>query len=122
MKSVSVPCNGCTLCCRGDAISLHPELGDDPTQYQTEPHVVPALAADGVLMLAHKPDLSCIYLTETGCSIHGNAPALCREFDCRKLVKRMGYTKIRKMVKKGILGAGVLHRGLELIPTLEIDA
>lgn len=71
-------------------------------------------------MLAHKPDGTCIYLGENGCSIHGNAPALCREFDCRRLVKQMGYTKARKVVKQGLLGAGVFRRGLELISILEI--
>ena len=32
-----VPCGGCNECCRGDALSLHPEAGDDETQYVTEP-------------------------------------------------------------------------------------
>lgn len=118
IKSALVPCNGCTLCCRGDAISIHPELGDDASQYQTVPHAIPSLAAKGVRMLAHKADLSCVYLTNYGCSIHGRAPALCREFDCRRLVKQMGYTKARKAVKKGVLSAGLLRRGMELIPTL----
>lgn len=120
MKEASVPCNGCGLCCRGDAISIHPELGDDESQYQTEPHFIPEMAAKCVRMLAHKSDLSCIYLTESGCSIHGKAPALCREFDCRQLVKRMGYTQARKAVKKGMLSAGIVRRGLMLIPTLEV--
>lgn len=121
IKSVAVPCNGCTLCCRGDAISIHPELGDDASQYQTVPHCIPSMADKGVRMLAHKPDRSCIYLTATGCSIHGRAPALCREFDCRGLVKRLGYTKARKAVKKGLLSAGIVRRGMELIPTLAVE-
>ncbi|EBA4600818.1 YkgJ family cysteine cluster protein [Salmonella enterica] len=118
MKTISVPCNNCTLCCRGDAISLHPELGDVAEQYLTAPHFVPELAAKGVVMLAHKPDGVCVYLGECGCTIHGNAPALCREFDCRLLVKQLGYTKARKAVKQGLLSTGVLQRGLKLIPTL----
>ncbi|WP_330983656.1 MULTISPECIES: YkgJ family cysteine cluster protein [Enterobacterales] len=121
MKNTSVPCNGCTLCCRGDAISIHPELGDDASQFQTVPHFVPEMAAKGIVMLAHKSDLTCIYLEKSGCSIHGRAPALCQEFDCRRLVKQLGYTKARKYVKKGLLNAGIVRRGLELIPTLEIN-
>jgi Fe-S-cluster containining protein len=31
-----VPCNGCTLCCQGDAIRLTEE--DNPDDYETEPH------------------------------------------------------------------------------------
>lgn len=115
IHNVSVPCDGCTLCCRGDAISIHPELGDDASQYQTVPHFIPELAAKGILMLAHKPDHSCVYLGERGCTIHGKAPALCREFDCRGLVRKLGYTNARKAVKKGALSAGVVRRGIELL-------
>lgn len=121
IKSASVPCNGCTLCCRSDAISIHPELGDDASLYQTVPHAIPSLAAKGVVMLAHKADRSCVYLTDSGCSIHGRAPAICREFDCRQLVKRLGYTKARKAVKKGVISAGIVRRGMELIPTLQVE-
>lgn len=117
----SVPCNGCTLCCRGDAISVSAEYGDDVDQYQTVRHAYPELAAHGGRMLAHKPDGSCVYLGSGGCTIHGRAPLLCREFDCRKLVKRLGYTKSRKLVRKGMLTAGVLQRGMELIHTLTQD-
>ena len=113
--SVSVPCAGCTLCCRGDAISLHPDKGDDPSQYQTVPHFIPELAEKGVVMLAHKPDRSCVYLGAGGCTIHGRAPLLCREFDCREFVRRLGRTKARQLVKKGVLNAGPVRRGLELI-------
>lgn len=110
-----VPCNGCTLCCRGDAISIHPEQGDNPADYQTVPHFIPELAAQGVLMLAHKADKSCVYLGAGGCTIHGKAPLLCREFDCREFVRRLGRTKARQLVKKGVLSAGPVRRGLELI-------
>ena len=59
-----VPCNGCTLCCQGDAVRLQPE--DSVTEYRTEPHpYIP-----GARMLAHKPNGECIYLDERGCSIH----------------------------------------------------
>lgn len=119
--TANVPCNGCTLCCRSDAISIHPELGDVPEDYLTEPHMVPQMAADGILMLAHKPDGSCVYLTDAGCGIHGKAPALCREFDCRKWVRRMGYTKSRKLAKKGLIGMAVVRAGWDRLSTLPKD-
>ncbi|EOH1034942.1 YkgJ family cysteine cluster protein [Salmonella enterica] len=119
--TADVPCNGCTLCCRSDAISIHPELGDVPEDYLTEPHMVPQMAADGILMLAHKPDGSCVYLTDAGCGIHGKAPALCREFDCRKWVRRMGYTKSRKLAKKGLIGMAVVRAGWDRLSTLPKD-
>ena len=74
-----VPCDGCTLCCRGDAIRILPN--DDPAQFQTAPHD----HFKGQLMLAHKPNGDCVYLEEYGCSIHGRAPQMCKEMDCRQL-------------------------------------
>ena len=59
IHNVSVPCDDCTLCCRGDAISIHPELGDDASQYQTVPHFIPELAAKagcGVLTPDTQPE------------------------------------------------------------------
>ena len=71
-----VPCNGCTTCCQGDAVYLHPECGDDPSQYRTE-------RADGRIMLAHKNNGDCTYLERgKGCSIWKVRPTVCREFDC----------------------------------------
>lgn len=108
-----VPCNGCTACCRGDAISIHPELGDVAADYETVPHFIPEMAAKGVLMLAHTPEKACVYLSPAGCKIHGKAPALCREFDCRQMVKRLGYTKTRKLLKRGLLDHAVIRAGEE---------
>ncbi len=118
VRNSAVPCDGCTLCCRGDAISLRPELGDDVSQYQTEPHYKPELAAQGVRMLAHKEDLTCVYLTDAGCSIHGRAPVLCQEFDCRALMKALGPERAVWAIKRGMLSPEIVLRGHELIPTL----
>lgn len=86
-----VPCNGCTLCCQGDAIRLLP--GDDPTQYETEPHV----HYRDQLMLAHKPNGDCVYLGESGCTIHDRSPQMCREMDCRNIRRSIGYTEARRL-------------------------
>jgi len=46
------------------------------------------------LILQHKPNGDCIYLDrKVGCSIHGNAPAICKEFDCRRIYKKIKYNK-----------------------------
>lgn len=72
-----LPCNGCTLCCRGDAIFLHPELGDDETQYETTEY-------QNRKILAHKPNNDCYYLDrQKGCTIWERRPAICKELDCR---------------------------------------
>ena len=86
-----VPCNGCTLCCRGDAIRLLP--ADDPSQYETEPHD----RYPGQLMLAHKANGDCVYLGESGCAIHDRSPLMCREMDCRNVARALSYTQARKL-------------------------
>lgn len=71
-------CNGCTACCKRDTIYLGPN--DDPRAYKWHEE-------NGYAVLDRKENGECIYLVETGCSIHGSAPEICRRFDCRELVK-----------------------------------
>ena len=108
-KYVEVPCDGCTLCCQGDAIRLLEE--DDPESYFTEPHsYIP-----GALMLAHKPNGDCIYLAENGCSIHDHVPALCRAADCRALAYKYNFEIALKLHESGSIDLRVWDKGNELI-------
>ncbi|EAB4417365.1 hypothetical protein D7B12_18205 [Salmonella enterica] len=118
MIEARVPCNGCTACCKGDAISIHPELGDVAADYETVPHFIPELAAKGIVMLAHTPKKECVYLSPAGCKIHGKAPALCREFDCRKFVKHLGYTRSRKLARQGAIDMAVIRAGQSRMASL----
>lgn len=92
-----VPCNGCTECCKGDAIYMHPECGDDARRYKTE-----VCQESGRTMLAHKPNGDCVYLDrKTGCTIWERRPVVCREMDCvifldPELMRRVGASKKRK--------------------------
>lgn len=101
MNEQHVPCNGCTLCCHNDVVRLLPQ--DDPSMYFTEPHpFVP-----GALMLAHDSKTQdCIYLRKDGCGIHPHRPQMCREMDCRRLVKYAGAVG---------LSHEVIERGKELL-------
>ena len=106
---VNVPCNGCTLCCQGDAIRLLEE--DDPKSYKTDPHpYIP-----GALMIAHKPNGDCIYLDDNGCSIHSRAPSLCKSADCRALAFRYDFETALKLHKAGRIDLRVWDKGNELI-------
>lgn len=100
-----IPCNGCTICCKGDAIRILPQ--DDPTQYQTVPHE----RYPGHLMLAHKLNGDCIYLTEQGCGIHDAKPQMCKELDCRDLARKF----TRKQALKLIGSLRVWNKGRQLI-------
>lgn len=83
MKEVKVPCDGCTACCRMDAIELLPKHGDDIMQFQTELVV-------GRFFLSHKPNGDCVYLAADGCSIYERRPHQCRTYDCRKVMAMFG--------------------------------
>ena len=107
-----VPCNGCTLCCQGDAIRLTEE--DNPNEYLTEPH--PYIS--GELMLAHKANGDCIYLVESGCSIHDRAPSLCRSADCRSLALKYDFTTAMKLHQMKRIDIRVWDKGNELLDDL----
>lgn len=114
-STISVPCNNCKACCRGDAITLDPALGDDPNQYLTEPAPQRAQAAGGTsVMLAHKDSGDCVYLGPNGCTIHGRQPYKCRMFDCRiAWVKFKKYK--RHVIEQKIISEAVLNRGRDLL-------
>lgn len=101
-----VPCNGCTRCCRGDYVRLLPE--DDAAQYITVPHKHIA----GERMIAHNAKGDCVYLTDTGCSIHDRKPIMCREFDCRLMATNFTYTQARKL---RALHIAVWQKGKQLL-------
>jgi len=81
---------------------MHPELGDDETKFRTEDY-------NGQRVLAHKDNGDCVYLDrETGCTIHDDAPAICREFDCRTLlraVRHYPHLRINGMIPDRLLQA-----------------
>jgi hypothetical protein len=104
-----IQCDGCTRCCHNDAVRLLP--GDDASQYQTEPYP----GRPGQLMLAHKPDGSCVYLTASGCSIHDRSPTMCKQMDCRIIASRVTFTDARKLAAKRLLMLPVWRRGRELL-------
>lgn len=112
-----VPCNGCTACCKNDLLILHPECGDDPNQYETMAVVNPLTGKDAIA-LKHKPEGGCIYLSAHGCTIHGLAPAICREFDCRKLFLRLSRNDRRAMIKNGLADGDVFKAGRLRLNTL----
>lgn len=120
MISASVPCNGCTACCQNDLIMLHPEHGDRPENYPggIREATNPVTGEHGYALI-HKPGGGCHYVTDQGCSIHGRAPAVCREFDCRKLLKnwlaipRAERRRLAKRLNKHDLFAPAVRQAAE---------
>ena len=103
----NVPCGKCTACCQGDAIFLHPEMGDDITQYKIT-------FFEGRPVLQHKPNLDCIYLDrQKGCTIHDRRPAICQELDCRFTLK-MPKAKLQILLKHGLINKKVVKAARKL--------
>ena len=75
-----IKCGGCTACCKQDTIVLGPD--DLLTKYKWHSEY---FAGQVRKVLDRKEDGSCVYLTPTGCGIYGEAPGICRRFDCRVL-------------------------------------
>lgn len=109
MMPSAVPCDGCTRCCRGDAVRILPH--EDASQWITEPHPL----GSGTRMLAHKRDGNCVYLDAHGCTIHETKPQQCREMDCRNLAAAITYTQARKLAAGGRLPMAVWRRGKDLL-------
>jgi Fe-S-cluster containining protein len=93
---------------------LHPECGDVPANYLTVAMVHPLTGKMGHA-LQRRPNGECVYLGEHGCTIHDRAPAVCKEFDCRGLYRKMSRPERRRAVKKGLASAAVLARGRQLL-------
>src|SRR5207247_1440115 len=74
----------CTMCCRGEAIFLYPEDGDNPGLYKTR-QIWHPLENRPAHMLEQRNG-ACIYLGEHGCTIYDKRPSTCRTYDCRRLV------------------------------------
>ncbi len=116
--SASVPCNGCTACCRNELLFLHPEMGDRAEDFDTMPAINPLTGKPG-LALAQKPNGDCKYLGEGGCTIHGRAPAICREFDCRRFFLKLGgRVERRQLLKTGLVTKDVYEAGRKRLHTL----
>lgn len=123
-KPASVPCNGCTACCKNDLIFLSPQMGDRPETYLTMPATNPLTGQSGLAL--QKGDRGCVYLGEAGCTIHDRVPAVCRTFDCRAMLKglkslpRAEQHRLKKLLgKQGLLSAEVIAAAKARMHTLE---
>lgn len=118
-----IPCNGCTKCCHNDLIMLHPELGDDPKKFDCYPVKHPFTGKPGwALSKKLGPTMDCIYLGKTGCTIHGRAPAICREFDCGKQFERFTAAERLRLVEAGIASPEVFAQGQRIALVRRLQA
>ena len=102
-------CNGCTACCHRQLVVLMPEEMD---QF---PHVIER----GLPVLPRRMMTDdCIYLAEGGCSIHGRAPKVCQEYDCRVEFLNTPPEERFRQVREAEAPAAIFRAGRERLRTL----
>lgn len=110
-KDASVPCDGCTACCRRSLIVLMPEEGDAPWRYDTVEAVNP-LDGRPCLAIRQTPEQACIYLGPSGCEVYDYRPAICRSFDCRRyFLDFPDRTERRRMIRNKMVDPDVIAAG-----------
>lgn len=107
----SVPCGGCSACCRRDAIALEPS--DDLSRFAWHMEA-------GRPTLDRKPGGECVYLTAKGCGVHANAPSICKRFDCRVLYAMTPKSVRRQRVAMNPTMRDVYRAGKRRLSTLTL--
>lgn len=110
VKTRSVACGSCRLCCINDAIFLHPECGDDIHLYATEIMTNP-LTRMPQRKIVQKRNGECFYLGPKGCTIYDQRPAICREYDCGDQHASMSKATRRMMIARGYLSKDKCEAG-----------
>jgi len=109
LPAAVVPCGGCRLCCQKTPVMLVPEAGDDVKSYDT------VVGPDGRSYLRMRDSGDCIYLNDSGCTIHDRVPYACRVFDCRAQYLRRTRDERRAEIKAGMLDKRIMKRAKELL-------
>ncbi len=89
MNLPPLKCDGCRACCLNEQAWIRPDMGDDPSLYET-------VTVGARILIAKKPgSKACRYLGSSGCTIYERRPWVCRNFDCRKymLMKLAGTNR-----------------------------
>jgi uncharacterized protein len=112
----AIPCDGCTECCKTDQVILRPEAGDDLSLFDFE-YIESALyPGQRVPALKRDPRTGhCVYLRQTGCTIHERAPWTCRRFHCARMFKALGRISRAKRdvlwARGDVLEEAIVERG-----------
>lgn len=113
-----VACNGCTACCKREAIILVPEDTDPLLIAACDeiPSPDPYSDAPTTRVLRHRPNGDCVFLGERGCMIYDQRPAMCRTFSCVKFVEkvlsRLSPSKLRRAMRAGEFDEEVWDAGV----------
>lgn len=96
-------CGNCDLCCKSSILVLYGshdnlDLFEQKVKVMDDPEV---------WIVGQKKNGDCLYLENGKCSVHKNAPAVCRQFDCRIAYLYYKFTGVKDysdaIIKKGKL-------------------
>ncbi len=107
-----VPCDGCTLCCKNDAVNL---VGEEVYEFEREA----CRTSPSGFCIAHKPNGDCVYLGAHGCTIQDRKPSRCREMDCRLIAANMSRKEARELAQRRLFNMRIYQRGRDLLRILE---
>jgi Putative zinc- or iron-chelating domain len=114
----TVPCNGCTECCRSkQLLLLHPEQGDDVQSYRFQ-ILSDRQTGKQLFALARDSEGACVYLGPSGCTIYERRPLLCRSFDCRQHYLILPRQDRDNLVRLGLASRAVFNAGRARLRTL----
>ena len=94
----SVPCGGCTACCRDPAMPI--DLAEDEVGRYAEAVQDETKRS---WSLRKRADGSCVYLIDDRCSIYADRPSSCRMYDCRAHLLGMPLSENRKVVNDAVM-------------------
>lgn len=120
IQNTDVPCNGCRVCCKNQAIMLHPEKGDVEIGYKTV-EIVNPMTGMPALMLDHKENGDCVYLGENGCEIYERRPVICQKYDCRKLYVTLTRAQREHLKQSNQYSSAEEEEAKKRIHTLSFD-
>lgn len=110
-RSASVPCGACHACCERDRVILR---DDEAARF--------AWHYEGsAKVLDRKGNGQCVYLTARGCSVHDDAPDICRRFDCRVLFLITPKSVRRQRVEQNPTMRAVYEAGKRRLDTLRVE-
>lgn len=113
----SPPCNGCAECCKRQAVLVFRDepLWDDPRLVRIDE------LEDQRMVPMVGDDRHCLFLGPRGCTVYSNRPEMCRAFDCRAMLLRMGGAN--RQARRALARISpVLRKGAELFHTLPRSA
>jgi len=114
-----VPCNGCKACCHHTLIMLLPEHGDRLELYDSMAAHNPLTGEMG-RALRQKGNGDCAHLGPGGCEVYAHRPAVCRAYDCRDMLIRMGDRHAqRRAIRDGWLSLDIYKAARARLHTLE---